>query len=47
MDKRKVKINFQANTDFLDDFLPKGSLCVAASTDTILSWSSYVLMCPC
>ena len=27
MDKRKLKIYFQTKTDFLDDFLPKGSLC--------------------
>ena len=29
MDKRKLKIYFQAKTDFLDDFLPKGSLWIA------------------
>ena len=27
MDIRKLKIYFQTKTDFLDDFLPKGSLC--------------------
>ena len=27
MDVRKLKIYFQTKTDFLDDFLPKGSLC--------------------
>ena len=26
MDKRKLKIYFQTKTDFLDDFLPNGSL---------------------
>jgi hypothetical protein len=26
MDIRKLKIYFQTKTDFLDDFLPKGSL---------------------
>ena len=29
MDIRKLKIYFQTKTDFLDDFLPKGSLCGA------------------
>ena len=28
MNKRKLKIYFQTKTDFLDDFLPKGSLCI-------------------
>ena len=28
MNKRKLKIYFQTKTDFLDDFLPKGSLCM-------------------
>ena len=28
MDKRKLKIYFQTKTDFLDDFLSNGSLCM-------------------
>ena len=28
MDIRKLKIYFQTKTDFLDDFLPNGSLCI-------------------
>ena len=28
MNKRKLKIYFQTKNDFLDDFLPKGSLCI-------------------
>ena len=30
MDKRKLKIYFHTKTDFMDDFLPNGSLCLGA-----------------
>ena len=44
MNKRKLKIYFQTKTDFLDDFLPKGSLCKVS-----LQWNRhrYLLLTVC